>query len=90
MAVGASAAESRRLLADVTTSDGLLALEEDGVPVGKFAASTLMRAHRISSVDPADPRNARGARRCFNIVTSSRPARAPIDCPDPARPRVFL
>jgi hypothetical protein len=46
---------ARRMVTALSTPADLLALSHDGVPVGKFAASSLMRQTRAGHIDPADP-----------------------------------
>lgn len=46
--------QARDLVSALTSPGDLLELKERGVPVGKFAASTLMRQTRSAHIDPAD------------------------------------
>jgi SAM-dependent methyltransferase len=43
------------LVAALRTPADLLAVEDGGIPCGKFAVSTLMRRRRAGSIDPTDP-----------------------------------
>jgi len=45
-------AQSRRMIASLTSMHELLTLDEEGISVGKFTASTLMRKLRCGSIDP--------------------------------------